>query len=564
VMLFNSYEYLFGFLPLMVAGYWLAERFASRSVALGWLLLGSIGFYACASLKSLGVLLPSILLDYALASAFLRSKASARVRNTFIYCGIVANVALLGYFKYRNFFLEEVGWLLRLHASAAPLALPLGISFLTFQKIAFLSDVRSGKVKEITLRDFLQFALFFPRTIAGPIVHYNEVMPQLLQSRPRRFAEDAMVAICLLSIGLFKKCVISDGVTQFVPYAFDPEPAFIGTQPTLVYAWTGVLAYVLELYFDFSGYSDMALGAARLFGVRLPMNFNSPLKATSVVDYWSRWHITLTRFLTWNVYVPLVSRLTHARVASHKEILRGAHSAPGAIAMLLGVPTAITMLISGMWHGTGWHFVVWGLLHGVYLIVNQTWRLLRPRFWTDQTSYERIMRPVGFVLTFTCVAVALVFFRAQSVAQALSILSAMGGLNGIAPYPYQILHRVGLSFDWTIIWPPLIGLKWILPLLAAAWLLPNSLELLSRFGPALDFPPATNKPQPIRSEGVQAPITQESEGSGWSPRRLYLAVKQLGHAQAPLNRLTAAIVGLLFLLGAVAVGHSGGFLYGQF
>jgi hypothetical protein len=226
------------------------------------------------------------------------------------------------------------------------------------------------------------------------------------------------------------------------------------------------------------------------------------------------------------------------------------------------------MLVSGVWHGAGWQFVVWGLLHGTYLTINQTWRLVRPRFWPDQKSYERVMKPVGFVLTFTSVAVALVFFRANSVSDALEILGGMFGFHGIAPYPYQVIQHLGFPFDWTIMWTPLTGVGWIIALFGAVTLLPNSLELLRRFQPALDFAVPTGTPvgQP------PAPLVDDARSGGgeqrpassWGMRRVWAVLERLGHADIPLSRLTATIMGLLFVLGVLAMSRAGGFLYGQF
>ena len=373
-MSFSSYPFVFLFLPVTVAGYWSLLRFKSRASAAGWLLLSSIIFYASGSLKSLLVILPSILLDFAIAKLFL-SLAPIRVREraAIIGIGIAANILFLAYFKYGEVLPEPLSSVLGHGRVLTTSFLPLGISFLTFQKIAFLCDIFAGQIREVEFGQFLLFTLFFPRTVAGPIVHYKEVMPQFKDVKSEDKALNISVGFCLFSIGLFKKCVIADSVVTYVSYAFDSGA---GSDPVpLLSAWTGVLAYALQLYFDFSGYSDMALGTARMLGIKLPMNFNSPLKASSIVEFWGRWHITLTRFLTWYIYIPLVRRRTHTRVARRKLLLRGQRSTAGAIVSLIGVPTGITMLISGVWHGVGWQFVIWGLLHGMYLTINQAWRL---------------------------------------------------------------------------------------------------------------------------------------------------------------------------------------------
>jgi alginate O-acetyltransferase complex protein AlgI len=543
---FTSYSFVFLFLPLAVAGYWLLLRLSRERAAVGWLVACSIVFYACASLRSLAVVLPSILLDFALAKRFLSvSPSRARERALIIGCGIAANVLFLGYFKYHNFFQPT------LTASA----LPLGISFLTFQKIAFLCEVSAGQTREVSFIDYLLFTSFFPRTVAGPIVNYREIVPQLRGIRPETMKSDIAVGFCLFSIGLFKKCVIAEGVAPFVDRAFGLH---IGTGPVpLINAWTGVLAYTLQLYFDFSGYSDMALGTARMVGIRLPMNFNSPLKATSMVDFWSRWHITLTRFLTWYIYIPLVRRLTRARAARKQSLLRGPNSTAAAMVSLIAAPTGITMLISGVWHGVGWQFVVWGLLHGLYLAINQAWKLWRPRFWKEQKSYDLVMKPVGFVLTFGAVILGMVFFRANSVDHALSIIAGMLGLHGVAPYTIQMLGQLGYQFDWTVVRPPWDALRWIALLLGIVMFCPNSLELMRRFQPALDFPVGSQ-------ERETAPETATTVVASSKLQQMWARALHLGKMGLPFDGLTAAMVGTLFTLGAMAMSRATTFLYGAF
>jgi alginate O-acetyltransferase complex protein AlgI len=565
-MSLSSYSFVFLLLPLATVGFWLLVHFNKQVAALRWLILGSVVFYACASLRSLIVVVPSILLDFAIARLFLSLAPSrTRERATLLGIGVAANILVLAYFKYHNFFLDAIGTLLGQQHISSAVALPLGISFLTFQKIAFLCDLFAGNILEVTFTEYLLFTLFFPRTVAGPIVHYREFAPQLKEIRREHMMPDIAVGFCFFSIGLFKKCVVADGIAGFVAYAFDPGP---GSGPvTLVGAWTGALAYTLQLYFDFSGYSDMALGAARMVGIRLPMNFNSPLKATSMVDFWARWHITLTRFLTWYIYIPLVRRLTRARAISKKPLLRGPSSTPAAVISLIGVPTGITMLISGVWHGVGWPFVVWGLLHGAYLTINQAWRLWRPRFWRDQRSYDLVMRPIGFVLTFGAVVVGLVFFHADSIGNAMSIIAGMAGLHGLAPQEVQVLWQAGYLFDWTVVWAPWDSLRWIVLLLAVVTLGPNSLELLRRFQPSLDFPgprqptpaPHETKPEPARAHTAMSGIGKlRGVQQGW------VVAKSLGQAGLTLNWLTATMVGVLFTLGAMAMSHSAQFLYGAF
>lgn len=555
-MPFNSHLFIFLFLPLSVAGFWLIARYAGRSAALGWLVLASLAFHVHAGVASAAIIAGSILTDYLIANAIVRLDSTRRRQRAILFAvSVTANILALAYLKYINFALDTTNYLLSTHLALHTLVLPLGISFITFQKVAFLADVHSGQVKSFELRDFLLFTLYFPRAIAGPIVHYQEMIPQLARGSARSHMSDISIGICLFSIGLFKKTVMSDGVSAFVPYAFGPPWI---TYPTLINAWAGVLSYTLQLYFDFSGYSDMALGTSRMFGVRLPMNFNSPLKSTSIVEFWSRWHITLTRFLTAYIYTPIVLHMARKRASKGRPVLRGSRTPLITAIILIGLPSLITMTISGIWHGAGFQFIIWGGLHGFYLTINQVWRMLRPRFWPDNRSYTRVMRPVGFVLTLLSVVVAFVFFRAPSVGYALSILRGMVGMNGILHVELQVLHDYGGNLPWSMIafLQPIAPHIWIFGTLLAATLLPNSLELLRRFQPASDYPPETGNQSafPASPNVWNAPL---------SPPHRSLIVR-LGATEISLNRLGAVVCSLMFLLGVIAVGRSGPFLYGQF
>jgi len=546
-MLFNSYQFIFLFLPIVVLGYFVLGRLG-RTAAVVWLVLASLAFYAVSRVDSLAIILPSIVLDYAIGQALERlDESRSRMRATLLGIGIVANIAFLGYFKYWNFFLDTANLVFGTHIAFCSLILPLGISFITFQKIAYLMDVYSGQVKGVGFLNFLLFTLFFPRVVAGPIVHYQEVMPQFDRSTIRWVPTDIAVAICLFSMGLFKKVVIADRVGDFANPVF--AAPLTGEPVTLLAGWIGALAYTFQIYFDFSGYSDMAIGIARIFGVVLPMNFNSPLKATSIVEFWSRWHITLTRFLTAYVYTPLVLNLTRRRMAQGKPVLRGRNTRMSAILALIGVPTLVTMAISGFWHGVGFQFIVWGLLHGVMLTINQGWRTLRPRFWRHQKSHDLIMTPVGFGLTFVGVIVTFVFFRASSVSAALSVLRGMAGLNGVT-IPYAIgsrlgglgawLERVGVTYDWSSGSQLVAAGAWLAVLLVIVLAMPNSLELLAPYRPALDF---------------QGPA-EASDGRSLWDRLRFIDIVQ--------SRLGPALVATLAVAGVLGLHHASGFLYWQF
>jgi alginate O-acetyltransferase complex protein AlgI len=499
-MLFNSFGFVFAFLPLALLGFY-AFGSRSRAWAFNWLIAASLFFYMCWRPFNVVLIAPSILVNYLLASALQRLAADERRRRAarwVLLAGLAFNVAFLGYFKYRNFFLGTVNDVLGTRLLLTQLILPLGISFITFQKIAFLIDVHAGRVARFTLREYCLFVLFFPQLIAGPIVHYREMMPQFHAAPCRLDLTDAAVGLTLFVSGLFKKAVLADGISPFVS-AFYGQ-ADHGAPLTLVPAWLAALGFTLQIYFDFSGYSDMALGLARLFGVRLPMNFNSPLKATSIIDYWLRWHVTLTRFLTAYVYNPLALALTRRRMLAGRPGLSGRSTTLAAFLSLLVFPTVLTMLVSGLWHGAGWLFVLWGLLHGVYLSINHGWRLLAARLWADSSRYRERMRAPGFVLTFLAVIVAMVLFRSPTLHAAGGIYAGMLGRHGVALPSSLLSHlgslggmlrHVGIAADevWSL-GAFLAVAGWTLLLLALALLCPNTLELLSAYEPALGVRPA--------------------------------------------------------------------------
>jgi len=527
----NSIGFLFVFLPLCAVLFWHLPRPARVSWAPGFLLAASVCFYAVNSLASLLILLPSVILDYGIARLILRAHPARQgLRHSLLIAGVALNILFLGYFKFGAVVLATVNQTLGTSFNAAPAIVPLGISFLVLQKIAFLADVRSGQVKDLSFLEYLVFAFFFPRAIAGPIIHYQEIAPQIRRPVERDPREHLMVGICLICIGVFKKSFVADSLDKYVSPVFSTPSSseLFDLYPTLITSWISLLCYAMQLYFDFSGYSDMAIGTARLFGIRLPMNFNSPFKATSIVEYWSRWHITLTRFLTAYTYTPVVLFLTRRRMKKGAPVLQGKKSKASAILTIVAVPTFITMILSGLWHGVGWQFICWGLLHGFYLTVNQAWKMLRPRFWPDKASYERVMKPVGLVVTFFAVILALVFFRAPSVTSALSIYAGLVGANGVFPETVQLYHAAGVDTPWIVMnSKTLIGaVWWLVVLLPAVMLLPNSLALLSRYQPVL-------------------------EGELWE-----------GGLVA--SRLAAIVVAVLGVLGVMTLNQGTGFLYGQF
>jgi len=543
-MLFNSYLFIFGFLPITLAGFFVIGA-RSRTWALAWLILASLVFYAWWRPINVMIIAPAVLINYGLARLLQRINAKqgqASLSRLVLLFGIAFNIVFLGYFKYANFVGTVFNDVAGTHFVLTQIILPLGISFITFQKIAFLIDVHSGRIQQFTLRDFCLFVLFFPQLIAGPIVHYREMMPQFQKLSGRFESMDVAVGLTLFVVGLFKKAVLADGIAAHVTPIYDAAAA--GGAATLFPAWIAAIGFTLQIYFDFSGYSDMALGLARCFGIRLPANFNSPFKASSIIDFWMRWHMTLTRFLTAYLFNPFVLSLTRRRLAKGLPGMGGRKTSWSAFFQLLAGPTIVTMLVSGIWHGAGYLFILWGLMHGLLLAINHGWRLVGPQHWSSKASYEQFMRPVGFVLTFLSVVVSMVLFRSPTGAAASEVLKGMTGVNGVT-IPQRLLDHLGplssVAQHFVIPSGPATGhelfvsIAWVVALLLIALTLPNSMQLASRYEPAIGV-----KAVPAASDFFSRFFT-------WSPSLSW-----------------AFVVSALAVTGVLSVGGKSEFLYWQF
>jgi D-alanyl-lipoteichoic acid acyltransferase DltB (MBOAT superfamily) len=376
---------------------------------------------------------------------------------------------MLGYFKYFNFFISNINAVTEASLPLHTIILPIGISFFVFQKIAFLVDAYRGQVKDFSLFRFTLFVFFFPQLIAGPIVHHSEMMPQFRRDLARRSGLPALaLGLSILVIGLGKKVLIADGIADFATIVFDAAAA--GVPITFIDAWCGTVAYTLQLYFDFSGYSDMAIGLAMLFGIRLPLNFNSPYKAASLIDFWRRWHMTLSRFLRDYIYIPLGG--------SRRTVTR----------RLINV--FVVMLLGGIWHGAGWTFVLWGALHGAGLIVNLIYRLIKD----DQTGThgKPPLFSISHAATFLFVALTWVPFRAADLNATLSMFRGLCGLNGVvlpATYATHLaafsswLVTLGVRFEPVYLFSGITELGVLAALTLAVLLLPNTQEWFRYTGP---------------------------------------------------------------------------------
>jgi|SaaInlStandDraft_6_1057023.scaffolds.fasta_scaffold27026_2 alginate O-acetyltransferase complex protein AlgI len=331
-MLFNSYIFIFLFLPIVLLGFHLIGKQGHHRVAIAWLVGVSLFFYGWWNPAYLGLMLVSILFNYGVGVSLGRTPRKLSKKPVLIF-GVVVNLALLGYFKYANFFVDSLNSITGTNIVLLQVILPLAISFFTFQQIAYLIDAWRGETKEYNFLHYCLFVTFFPQLIAGPIVHHKEMLPQFAKDVVYKLrSKHIAIGLTVFSIGLFKKVVLADGVSVYATPMFDAAEA--GVLLTFFEAWGGALAYSFQLYFDFSGYSDMAIGLARMFGIRLPLNFNSPYKATSIIDFWRRWHITLSRFLRDYLYIPL-----------------GGSRCRGEPRRFINV--MVTMVLGGLWHGAG-------------------------------------------------------------------------------------------------------------------------------------------------------------------------------------------------------------------
>lgn len=422
-MVFSSNYFIFVFLPISLIGYQLLSRFG-RTALLTWLTLISLFFYGWWNPAYLILLLASIFLNF-LFSQFLGPNWSEAARSRWLVAAITANLLLLGWFKYLfpllNFF-QRHGMI---HHSFADVLLPLGISFFTFTQIAYQIDLRQGIAKQQGLLPYAVFVTFFPHLIAGPIIHPREIMPQLDSGLRSLRSDDMALGLSWFIMGLAKKVLIADRIAPLADVLF-AHPANFG----LVATWLGTLCYAMQLYFDFSGYSDMALGLARMFSIEFPLNFDSPYKAANILDYWQRWHMTLTRYVGEYLYTPILRSVNSRRMDAGKKVNRKAQATIDGFTSMVFFPIMASMFVVGVWHGAGIQFLIFGMLHGFYLVINHLWRLLTPK---GHALHERLPIPAAVLITFLGVLVAQVFFRANGVHDACYVLGTMIGAHGLGP-----------------------------------------------------------------------------------------------------------------------------------
>ena len=463
-MVFASHSFL-AFLFVLLLLHWRAGYHDER-LGKPLLIAASFVFYGFWIPAYLFLLVISILFNHAIARTLLGGIRGTR-RRLLAATGIILNLALIGFYKYAAFIVESLNWTFDTGFHVPEIILPIGISFFTFQQISLLVDAHKGRVTELRFWDHVLFIAFFPQLIAGPIVRQHDMLPQLAARRDWGLRADYIATgIALFSFGLFKKAVLIDPVVPYLDLIY--HAAATGSEVGFVDGWIAGIGYGFQIYFDFSAYSDMAIGLGLMFGLRLPINFFSPYKAESIRSFWRRWHISLSRFLRDYLFIPLGG------------------SRHGLLRTVLAL--TVTMALGGLWHGAGWTFVIWGLLHGGYLAINHLWRAIVARTRSPESVEDAppkwrglCLRALSVVITFLAVSFAWVFFRAPDLDSAMSLASAMLG--------FGTWHEVALLTRGIVPMFPIY--------LAIVWLLPNNMELFQSAGAALhveDYRNAQRRP----------------------------------------------------------------------
>ncbi len=478
-MLFNSVEFIVFFLPVVLVGFYLLLLRDAQRAALLWLLVTSLVFYGVWNPPYLILIAISIGFNYWAGHVVARGE---RYRKVLLGLAIAANLILLGYYKYANFFISNLSALTGTTGTLEGIILPLGISFYTFTQIAFIVDAYKHRSTRHSLMSYALFVLFFPHLIAGPIVHHWDLVPQLVKRKAASdFWRNFAIGMTCFVMGMFKKVALADAISPYAIRAFGAADS--GVALSFFEAWGGALAYTFQLYFDFSGYSDMAIGLGIMFGVNLPVNFYSPYKSVNIIDFWRRWHMTLSQFLRDYLYIPLGGN-RKGRSRRYVNLM-------------------VTMVLGGLWHGAGWNFILWGALHGSYLVINHGWQAITGHLFPGPRRSSIVGRWAGRLLTFLCVVVAWVFFRATTFNGAVSMLAGMAGLNQIlvpASVVSLLKKLTGLGEGLPVATYGLVnfgsmqGFVLIAALAAIAFFFPNTSELV-RESPA---PGWEEKDSPVR------------------------------------------------------------------
>ena len=517
-MLFNSVEFILGFLPIVLVIYYLLiSRFSNSDIPFLFLIAASLFFYGWWEYKYLILILCSIIVNYKLG-CYLIDSVNEHYKKIILVAGVSFNILLLAYFKYADFFIITLNYLSEYELKLLHIVLPLAISFFTFQQIAYLVDAYRREVIDTNIIKYLLFVTFFPQLIAGPIVHHREMMSQFTTKKIDKIWENLSVGITMFTIGLAKKLILADQMSIWSDRVF--TMVNLGYEPTFIEAWIGALCFGFQIYFDFSAYSDMAIGLARMFGIKLPQNFESPYKSRNIIEFWRRWHITLSRFLRDYLYFALGGN----RKGKFRRYLN----------------LFVVMIIGGLWHGASWTFVAWGGLHGIYLMLNHFWKKLT-------LKKQFLTKSISVFVTFLFVTVAWVFFRAEKFHDALEILQGMFFVNDVtlpAHYAgilnrYMNLEELGVVFGIVPAYGGGTQIAWIICMFIIVWFLPNTQELMRNLEPTYNYLKTNSD---VKLFGVRTSIE-------WKPYFILSIIFSL--------MLTYIVITLL-------QGQSGEFIYFQF
>ena len=512
-MLFDSYIFILIFLPIVAAIFFLGSARFQRKLSIAWLVLASLFFYAWWNPIYLPLMIGSILFNFYVALALRKAKKHYAAHSLpLLIIGIVGNLLLLGYFKYFNFFIDNLNLVLNTDLYVAPIILPLAISFFTFTQITYLVDAYSYDTEDYDLVHYMLFVTFFPHLLAGPIIHHAEIMPQFDRDETYRLnRRNIQLGLSIFAIGLFKKTILADNIFAFSNPFFLAADA--GNSLSTYEAWEGAIAFSLRVYFDFSAYTDMAIGSARLFGIKLPINFYSPFKSLNTAEFWRRWHMSLTRLITEYIYSPISISMARKAIAANS-------GAQVVFWKSIAYPLVVTFVIVGVWHGAGWNFAIYGALQGVMIIVNNLWRQFRKNVLKHDLQHTTLAgRILSRGLTSACFIFTLVFFRAGTTDGALTMAATMLGLNenGLTTGPFfsgNFLLFAVLYF-------------------AIIFFLPNTQQFFAEHEPSLE---------PKRKEKLWG-----LEKMAWAPTRPW-----------------AIICSVLFALGLLNLGTEIEFVYLQF
>ncbi len=503
-MSFTSFQFIFVFLPLAYLAFAFIQRSFGAQMGINFLALISLVFYGMWGAQLLFILLISMAFNHTLGNTLPNLAADRAKQKSLLTGGILVNLAMLGYLKYTNFFVDVANQTTNVGLSHFDIVAPIGVSFFTFVQIGFLIDAYNGQLVRHNFARYIVFAAFFPTVTAGPLVMQREMMEQLAEPQQNAFdLRRVMIGLAMFGMGLFKKVVMADSIAPFADTIFNGVQTGMGFDAAT--AWTGALSYTLQLYFDFSGYSDMAIGLGTIFGVKLPLNFDSPFKATNISDFWRRWHMTMTRFFTAYIYSGLaMSGMRKAMTSRASRMARFFLSA--------AIPSFLTFLFAGVWHGAGWNYIVYGAMHGAAIAIFLGWREL---------SKFKFAPPIAWALTMLTVVCGLVMFRAADLPTAFGILGHMFGLGHDAFGAKAIAYDIPQALSLIVIFS------------AVTLLLPNTQQILHH-----DWPVVDSKPKDIALDaGLVA----------WNP-----------------TFSSAVITAFVFTIGVASIGASSSFLYYKF